>query len=222
MRHKRRRWWLGLGGCAVVLLSSACSGSKASTTATTSPLSSSPGASSTSTASGAGTSATTAPQIETVVPGDIPDNQAYVVFASVPPRFQIKVPEGWARSGSGSNVSFTDKYNSIRVQLVSAASAPTVNSVSSSELPALQRTTPGYRSGKVSQVSRTAGTAILATYQAASAPNPVTGKSALLDVERYEFWSSGTTAIVTLAGAVGSDNVDPWRVVTDSFTWMRS
>ena len=38
-------------------------------------------------------------------------------------------------------------------------------------------------------------------------------------VERYEFWRGGTEAVVTLSGAAGSDNVDPWRLVTDSFTW---
>jgi hypothetical protein len=212
MRHGHR--WLGAAACLVVLLSSACSGTKAHTTSagTSSSTSLAP-------ASVPGAATTTAPQIETVVPGDIPDNQTYVTYASVPARFRIKVPEGWARSGSGSDVTFTDKYNSIRINLVRDSSAPTVRSVSSSELPTLRRTTPGYRSGKVSQVSRPAGAAILTTYQAASAPNPVTGKSALLDVERYEFWSSGTRAIVTLSGAAGSDNVDPWRTVTDSFAW---
>jgi hypothetical protein len=144
----------------------------------------------------------------------------FVVYTPTPPRYHIRVPEGWAQSGSGQSVSFTDKYNSIRVDLVRAPNAPTVSSVASSETPKLQTTTLGYHPGKVSQVSRTSGPAILATYQAASPPDPVTGKSALLDVERYEFWSSGTAAVLTLSGAVGSDNVDPWRIVTDSFAWV--
>jgi hypothetical protein len=60
---------------------------------------------------------------------------------------------------------------------------------------------------------------VLATYRADSSPDPVTGKVVHDDVERYELWRSGTTAVVTLASPKGSDNVDPWRKVTDSFTW---
>ena len=68
-------------------------------------------------------------------------------------------------------------------------------------------------------VTRKSGPAVLITYQAASAPNSVTGKTSQLAVERYEFWKNGREAIVTLSGPVGADNVDPWKIVTDSFTW---
>ncbi len=57
--------------------------------------------------------------------------------------------------------------------------------------------------------------------RAASAPNPVTGKSVTNDVERYEFWHAGKLVTLTLAAPQGSDNVDPWKLVTDSFTWTR-
>ena len=36
---------------------------------------------------------------------------------------------------------------------------------------------------------------------------------------RYEYWRGGTEAILTLAGPLGADNVDPWRIVSDSFRW---
>ena len=49
--------------------------------------------------------------------------------------------------------------------------------------------------------------------------DPVTGKVVHDAVERYEFWRAGTEAILTLSGPVGADNVDPWRIVTDSFRW---
>ena len=64
-----------------------------------------------------------------------------------------------------------------------------------------------------------AGSAVLITYQADSAPNEVTGKVVADAVERYEFWDNGTTVVLTLSGPVGADNVDPWRTVTDSFRW---
>jgi len=40
-----------------------------------------------------------------------------------------------------------------------------------------------------------------------------------MNVERYAFWRAGTTVILTLSGPQGADNVDPWRMVTDSFGW---
>jgi hypothetical protein len=47
----------------------------------------------------------------------------------------------------------------------------------------------------------------------------VTGKVVLQDVERYVFWQAGTRATITLSSPKGSDNVDPWRKVTNSFGW---
>ena len=73
--------------------------------------------------------------------------------------------------------------------------------------------------GKVSQVSRSAGPAILVTYRADSPPDPVTAKVVHQDVERYVFWRSGSEVVITLSSSQGSDNVDPWRKVTDSFRW---
>jgi hypothetical protein len=56
-------------------------------------------------------------------------------------------------------------------------------------------------------------------YNATSATDAVTGKSVTLDVERYLFWHKGTLVTLTLSSAKGSDNVDPWKTVTDSLTW---
>jgi hypothetical protein len=59
----------------------------------------------------------------------------------------------------------------------------------------------------------------LITYRDDSPQNPVTGKVAVEDVQRYEFYRSGTEVALTLSAPVGSDNVDPWRKITDSFAW---
>jgi len=134
-------------------------------------------------------------------------------------KFTIKVPEGWARTTSGTAVSFTDKLNTIRFETVAASAAPAVASATASELPVIARTVSQYQAGTVSLVQRKSGPAVLITYKATSAANAVTGKTIRLAVERYEFWSKGTEAIVTLSGPVGADNVDPWKLVTDSLTW---
>jgi hypothetical protein len=156
---------------------------------------------------------------ESAPPGDIPDTQAFVAYPSTTGRYSVNVPEGWARTSAGRTVAFTDKYNSIQIATSAMATAPTVTSARTSELPVIGAAASGFRAGDVKTVTRTAGSAILITYQADSAPNPVTGKVALEAVERYEFWRSGTEVTITLASPVGSDNVDPWRKVTDSFAW---
>jgi len=157
---------------------------------------------------------------ETNPAGDIPDNQAFVDFSPLDGGYAVKIPEGWARTDSAAGTVFTDKFNTITIQAAPAASAPTVASVQAVEVPQIQATVQGFQPGSVTAADRAAGTAVLITYQADSPPSPVTGKVAALAVERYEFWKSGTGVTLTLSAPVGSDNVDPWRTVTDSFRWM--
>ncbi|MGW1795176.1 hypothetical protein ACWCQN_04025 [Streptomyces sp. NPDC001984] len=161
-----------------------------------------------------------APATESNPPGDIPDNQAYVAFAPSGGGFSVKVPEGWARTGKGTVTSFTDKLNRVELAPVTAASAPTTGSVTAQTVPRLRRTVPNFAPGKVSVVARHAGQAVLLTYQGDSAPDPVTGKVVRDSFERYAFYRQGHEADVTLSGPVNADNVDPWRIVTDSFTWQ--
>ena len=152
-------------------------------------------------------------------PGDIPDNQAFVTFRGA--GYSLKIPEGWPRTKTTSRVTFADKYNSIRVDSSKAGTRPTRSSVIRSELPKLRATVKGFALANVTSVKRPAGTAILVTYRATSAPNPVTGKTVTNDVERYEFFQNGKLAVLTLQAPKGSDNVDPWKIVTDSFRWTR-
>jgi hypothetical protein len=68
----------------------------------------------------------------------------------------------------------------------------------------------------VGVVHRTGGTAVRITYLARGPKDPVTGRAGVLAVERYDFWAKGTEVTLVLSGAKGADNVDPWRIVTDS------
>ncbi len=169
--------------------------------------------------SGAGSSTVTAPAPETNPAGDIPDNQAYVPFTPPGSVFTVSVPEGWARTTEGAATIFTDKANTVRIEAYALAAAPSTESVSVDELPIIASSTPGYRSGTVTAVQRKAGQAMLITYQGASPPNPVTGKTGTDAIERYEFWRDGREVIQTLSGPAGADNVDPWRIITDSLQW---
>ncbi|MBA3523191.1 MAG: hypothetical protein H0T85_01275 [Geodermatophilaceae bacterium] len=151
--------------------------------------------------------------------GDIPDDQAFVPYTPPAGLFTVSVPEGWGRSEEGGATTFTDKLNSIRVETVPRASAPDVDTATAEELPQISASSHNYTAGQVSIVTRTAGDAVLITYSADSAPDPVTGKVVTDAVERYEFWRAGQEVVLTLSGPTGADNVDPWRIVTDSVTW---
>ena len=139
--------------------------------------------------------------------GDIPDNQAYVPYRVPGQRLTLKVPEGWAQGRRQGTVTFTDKLNTIDVRVISAAKAPTT------------RTVNAPRGARVSAVHRTAGAAIRVVYLARSAADPVTGRTRADAVERYLFFHAGRELVLTLSGPKGADNVDPWRLVTDSVGW---
>lgn len=157
--------------------------------------------------------------VESSPPGDIPDNTAFVPYRSKAGAFMISVPEGWARATTATSVTFTDKLNTVVVSWQPASSAPTASSATSSEVPLLRRTSLAFRLSKVSVATLPAGRSVLIQYQENSAPNKVTGKQYRLDVLRYELFRAGTEDVITLLSPVGADNVDPWRIVTESFKW---
>lgn len=168
-----------------------------------------------------GLSSQPAPQVTEINPaGDIPDNQAYVTFTSDNAAYSVKVPEGWARTKSGSATTFTDKLNSITVDETSVSTAPTVDSVKSTVVSALQGSAQKFQLGEVKTFTRPGGDGIVVTYQDDSAPNAVTGKVAREDVQLFLFWKNSKQVALTLSAPQGADNVDPWNIVTKSFSWL--
>ncbi len=210
----RRRTAIVTASMTVVLsvLAAACGGS--STKASNPSM---PANTATNATSKAGGVDPNAPEV--VAPGDIPDTQAFVPFTAATDGYALKVPEGWARATSGSTTTFTDHYNTINATATSVPVAPTTAGVQATDVAALRRDVPNFELVKVETVNRAAGPAILVTYRAGSTPDPVTGKRVALDVERYDFWRNGKQVTLTLSGARGSDNVDPWKTVTNSFAW---
>src|SRR3954453_7106255 len=153
--------------------------------------------------------------------GDIPDNQAFVRYAPPGCGFSVKVPEGWSRTAAGGAITFTDKLNAVRIETTSAKAPPSVREVGQVDIPRLAASVKGFKPGTVSAVKRKGGTAVRITYLATATPNAVTGKTGQDAVERYVFFRKGRDAIITLSGPKGADNVDPWRIVSDSLTWSR-
>jgi hypothetical protein len=207
-------------GLAVAVLLSACGGSQV----TASPTS---GSSPTPPVTTSPTASTESPvpsekpvPTEDSPPGDIPDNIAFVPYRSQAGGFSITTPEGWSRTTSKTDVIFTDKLNTVQVSWARAASAPTVKSATADEVPALQQTVRAFSLVSVKGATLPAGPAVLISYQANSEPNGVTGKQYRQDVLRYELFHQGTQVDVTLLSPVGADNVDPWRIVTESLRWV--
>lgn len=132
----------------------------------------------------------------------------------------MKIPEGWASSTAGATTTFTDKLNEVQLTAAKATTAPTVASVTATDVPSLTGQVPQFAPGTVSTITRQAGPAVLVTYQGDSPPNPVTGKVVRDAFERYIFFNAGTRVDVTLSGPTNADNVDPWRTVTDSLRWQ--
>lgn len=198
-----------VAGLGIALAVAGCSGTAATTGSPSSPDT-------------AGVAAANAPNPnapEVVAAGDIPDNQVFVPVTPAGAPFTVSVPQGWVQSRDGAATVFTDKFNSVRLESRPLAAAPDVASVRTQDVAPLQTSAPGFALGDVQAVGRTAGSAVLMTYTASSPTNAVTGKSVTEAVERYVFWRGGQEAVLMLSGPQGSDNVDPWRKVTDSFRW---
>jgi hypothetical protein len=159
-------------------------------------------------------------QTEVNPAGDIPDNQAYVTHRPAKGGFTVKVPEGWARTTTGTTVTYSDKLNRIEIASADSPKAPTAQSVTTTVVPVLKQQVPAFSKEKVTTASRQAGPSVLLTYQGDSAPDAVTGKVVRDSFERYAFHHQGREVDLTLSGPVGADNVDPWRIVTDSLRWQ--
>ena len=156
---------------------------------------------------------------ETNPPGDIPDNQAFVAFAS-PLGFSIKVPEGWARRESPAAVSFNDKYNALQVVVSARPAASTLASLKAIELAALDKSPKAVRILSLKPIVLPAGPAFVVHYGVNSDPNPVTNKAIRLDAASYYLWKAGKLATLTVSAPAGADNADQWLLMARSFAWQ--
>jgi hypothetical protein len=155
---------------------------------------------------------TNAPQplpAETNPPGDIPDTQVFVPYAS-PNGYSVSFPEGWQRTEQGRAVTFINGFDGERVRLAAPARS------------ASQLATAGFeavRDVRTSPANLPAGRATLITFTSNSQPNALTGKRVRLLNNSYVISSPHATALLDLWAPLGSDNVDQWRRISRSFRW---
>jgi hypothetical protein len=149
--------------------------------------------------------------------GDIPDNQVFLVFRNTAGGYSMKYPEGWARNGSAGLISFRDKNNLVRVAVVNGAS--TTVAAATAEMHRLKTSTPSLRFGRPTPLTIDRKHTVKVVYTTRSKPNPVTGKSVTLYVDRYYVPGAAKHAVVDLATPHGVDNVDAYKLMIESFRW---
>jgi len=189
---------------------SATPAATASSAATPGPAASSPAA------------ATQAPgaltgEAASVAAGDIPDNQVFLILHDKAGGFSMKYPEGWAQRSKAGTLTIQDKYNVVR-DAVSTAAMPTTAAVDQ-QMKDLQAKTPSLKANAATAMTISGTPAIKVTYTTLSAPNSVTGKSTILMVDRYYLSHNGRLAVIDMGTPQGVDNVDAYRLMSESFTW---
>src|SRR5258708_23641550 len=95
--------------------------------------------------------------------------------------------------------------------------APTVSTARSTTVPAIRHSTLAFRPLSVRAVTLQGGPGVEIVYQVNSTPNAVTGRQYRLVIERFEVFKNRRAAVLSLSSAVGSANVDPWRIVSAIF-----
>jgi hypothetical protein len=192
------------------------SGSTASSTASAAATSSSP-APAAKPSCGSSTSSAGASEAASTAQGDIPDNQQFLTFRNRAGGYSLSYPEGWARSGNGNAVTFRQQSNTITVG-VAPGPQPTPASVTA-ELKGEVATDPCLRPGRPQATTAGPNQVVKVTYTTEGQKSPVTGQRPKITVDRYVYFKGGKVATVDLATPVGVDNVDAFRMISESFRW---
>jgi hypothetical protein len=157
-------------------------------------------------------------EAQSAATGDIPDNQVFLVFRNPSGGYAMKYPEGWARRGSGPDVTFADKNNIVHVAVSRGQPASPVQV--GAQLARLRASTPSLTPGAPRQVTIHGAPVVKVVYTTQSPPNPVTGKRVSLVVDRYVLAHNGRRAVMDLGTPKGVDNVDAYRLIIQSFRWL--
>ena len=195
-----------------------CTAKDSGTTAKSDTTTSTTTASSTTETAIRSTETAVAPEVSP--PGDIPDSQAFVKYTNVGSGYQLEVPEGWARTENGADVTFVNKFDGVKVHVASASATPTAASAQANEVKQIQSQGHAVTITGVSEVTLPAGKAVVIKYTSNSDPNPVTNKRLRLENQVYLFYKNGKEAQLTVWAPLGADNVDQWNRMSKSFRWL--
>jgi hypothetical protein len=167
--------------------------------------------------SGSTATGSTTSEAQSAATGDIPDNQQFLVYNSAKGGYSIKYPEGWARTGSPTDLTFADKGNSVHLS-IAAGTAPSVAQAKQ----ALERSASASSGLKVTSAKTetiSGAKVVHLTYEMQGPTDPVTGKRLTLMADRYVLAQGGKVATLDELTPVGVDNVDAFRLIVESFKW---
>jgi hypothetical protein len=131
----------------------------------------------------------------------------------------MKVPEGWARTDRPDGASFVDKLDGVVLTVAKVDSAPTVETARTTYIPELEKAERAVKVSAVKTVPLPTGRAIRIVYTSNSEPNQVTNKQVRLENERYLYFRDGKLVTLELYAPKGADNVDQWKLMSQSFAW---
>jgi hypothetical protein len=154
----------------------------------------------------------------TTTGGDIPDNAVFLKYTDAAHHFSIQYVEGWQVTPGSDGVVMRDKDSSEIVQVVPQVS-DVATYVTSVDLPQLQALA-GFTLDKQDIVTVNGVQLSHIVYHAPSPPDPVTGKQIPSTIDRYYVPGPNGFAIISLSTPDGVDNVDAFRQMINSFTWL--
>jgi hypothetical protein len=151
--------------------------------------------------------------------GDIPDSQAFVNYTSVLGGYSIVEPEGWSRTENGSNASFIDKFNGVKVSMTSDSKPFNIENIKNNQVKTLIANGRAITINEIKEVTLPSGKAVLVKYYSNSDPNPVSNKQIRLENQTFFFYKAAKVGSLTVWAPLGSDNVDQWKKISESWRW---
>lgn len=154
-------------------------------------------------------------------PGDIPDSQVFVIYTSSAGGYKLQAPEGWARTENGTDVTFVSHFDGVKVGISSVSYTLSSDNIKNNYVPGLVSSGRAVTVTSVTEVKLKDQSAVKIAYTSNSEPDPVTNKQIRLENESYLLIKNGKMAVLTLWAPSGSDNVDQWKLISESFAWSK-
>jgi hypothetical protein len=152
-------------------------------------------------------------------PGDIPDNQIFVTYISSQGGYELEVPEGWARTENGRDVTFIYKLDGVSVSTTNTTQHPTSNDIRNNQAEQIKKTGGAVVINSIKDIQILKSPAVHMVYESNSDLDPVTNKRVRLENDVYYFYKNGSLVELRLWAPLGADNIDQWKRISNSFKW---
>lgn len=151
--------------------------------------------------------------------GDIPDSQAFVNYSSSQGGYSVQVPEGWSRTENGAEVSFVDKFDGVKTTIETNSKPFSLDNIKNNQVKGLVANGRAIKIVEIREVSLPGGKSVVVKYYSNSEPNSITNKQIRLENQTFYFDKNGKIGSLTVWAPLGSDNVDQWKKISESWSW---